>query len=272
MLNKLSRKDIELLNDLAQTPEGKSALHEYIEQHEKAVKAYKVYRESVVAEAEVEKVVKPVGTKRKFKAGDKVRVLCTGSLSAATLLREGDIATVTGYKEHDNFMLAAMGGEPLRPVIVRSMEGGGLLSTYPTGFFEESALELVKEKSQNESRAEIIRFSSAREYLKNARKSNDMTLQGLASKLGVSHQYLSQLENGKRKITYEICAEIIKVLKLDNNYFKCLCGYLTKEEYIGLEFLKLQNDGSESSLWEALRIKREAAYNVLSEGEYEEEK
>lgn len=58
MLNKLSRKDIELLNNLAQTPEGKSALEEYIKQHEKAVKAYKVYRESVVAEVEVPKVEK----------------------------------------------------------------------------------------------------------------------------------------------------------------------------------------------------------------------
>lgn len=53
MLNRLSRKDIELLNILAQTPEGKSALNEYIEQHEKAVKAYKIYRESVVVEVEV---------------------------------------------------------------------------------------------------------------------------------------------------------------------------------------------------------------------------
>ena len=41
-----------------QTPEGKSALNEYIEQHEKVVKAYKIYRESVVAEVEVPKVEK----------------------------------------------------------------------------------------------------------------------------------------------------------------------------------------------------------------------
>ena len=58
MLNKLSRKDIELLNILAQTPEGKSALDEYVEQHEKAVQAYEIYRESVVAEVEVPNVVK----------------------------------------------------------------------------------------------------------------------------------------------------------------------------------------------------------------------
>ena len=58
MLNKLSRKDIDLLNILAQTTESKNALDEYIEQHEKAVRAYKAYCESVVAEVKVPNVEK----------------------------------------------------------------------------------------------------------------------------------------------------------------------------------------------------------------------
>ncbi|HEY9569582.1 MAG TPA: hypothetical protein VIR26_01215 [Metalysinibacillus sp.] len=152
MLNKLSRKDIELLNILAQTPEGKSALDEYIKQHEKAVKAYKVYRESVVAEVEVEKVVKPVETKRKFKAGDKVRVNIVGLTRnqlwdlATTGLENGAITEVIGYKEDDEAWSKL--GIVERPVVVKEVG--------ECGFFDESVLELVEEKSPNELRAEVI--------------------------------------------------------------------------------------------------------------------
>lgn len=140
MLNKLSRKDIELLNILAQTPEGKSALEEYIKQHEKAVKAYKIYRESVVAEVEVEKVVKPVETKRKFKVGDKVRVLNTENALDTAGLEIGDVAEVIEYTD---------------------LIGGGVVELKTPkrtkrACFIESALELVKEKTPNELRAEII--------------------------------------------------------------------------------------------------------------------
>ena len=160
MLNKLSRKDIELLNILAQTPEGKSALDEYIEQHEKAVKAYKVYRESVVTEVEVDKVVKSVETKRKFKAGDKVRVLDVSYGAATSALAVGDITEVVGYKEDfEGYKLLA---PKERPVVVAEPEG-------ETGLFEESALELVveEEKSPNELRAEII--EKAKEFVKKCR-------------------------------------------------------------------------------------------------------
>ncbi|HEY9571250.1 MAG TPA: hypothetical protein VIR26_09645 [Metalysinibacillus sp.] len=134
MLNKLSRKDIELLNILAQTPEGKSALDEYIKQHEKAVKAYKAYRESVVAEVEADK------TKRKFKAGDKVRVKDTESAIATAGLGIGDIAEVFKYN---------------------SLLGDGTVELKTPGrtrwaYFGESSLELVEEKTPNELRAEII--------------------------------------------------------------------------------------------------------------------
>lgn len=138
VLNRLSPKDIKFLSILAKTPEDKSALDEYIEQHEKAVKAYKIYRESVVVGVEVEKVVKPVETKRKFKVGDKVRVLDTKNSVATTGIKVGYITEVLMYMENR------------LTVLVRSPYKSGCT------YFEESALELVEEKTPNELRAEII--------------------------------------------------------------------------------------------------------------------
>jgi len=57
-MNKLSRKDIEMLEMLVTTTESDDKLAEYIHYHKKAVKAYKAFRESVVAEVEVPKVEK----------------------------------------------------------------------------------------------------------------------------------------------------------------------------------------------------------------------
>ena len=158
MLNKLSRKDIDLLNILAQTTESKNALDEYIEQHEKAVRAYKVYCESVVAEVEVDKVVKPVGTKRKFKVGDKVRVLVGDGEDASTDLEVGEITTVVGYKEDDDYWSTIFGDRVQeRPVVTEKCKGDG------EEYFSESALELVEEKSPNELRAEVIK--KAKEFV-----------------------------------------------------------------------------------------------------------
>lgn len=175
MLNKLSRKDIELLNILAQTPEGKSALDEYIEQHEKAVKAYEIYRESVVVEVEVEKVVKPVETKRKFKVGDKVRVLDTENSVATTGIKVGYITEVLAYMENR------------LTVLVRS--------PYKTGcaYFEESALELVEEKTPNELRAEVIQ--RAKEFIENT-KTKEFT--------GRVRTGLGLPEEGQRNTYYDV--------------------------------------------------------------------
>lgn len=153
VLNRLSPKDIKFLSILAKTPEDKSALDEYIEQHEKAVKAYKIYRESVVVGVEVEKVVKPVETKRKFKAGDKVRVLKEVQPSACGRLSVGDVSFVIGYKE--DFLFWEGGNDPvnIQPVIVKD---GTTKLEFLGSYFEESALELVEEKTPNELRAEII--------------------------------------------------------------------------------------------------------------------
>ena len=153
-MNKLSRKDIEMLEMLAKTQGSKDALEEYIKQHNKAVKAYKTYREAVVNGVEVDKVEKVVEVKRKFKAGDKVRVLDASFFSTTSNSRVGDIAEVVGYKsDNEEFTFP---DEELYPVVV--------LDDYNfTAFFEESALELVEEKSPNELRAEVIK--KAKEFV-----------------------------------------------------------------------------------------------------------
>lgn len=53
-MNKLSRKDIEMLEMLATTTESDDKLAEYIHYHKKAVKAYKAFREAVVSGVEVQ--------------------------------------------------------------------------------------------------------------------------------------------------------------------------------------------------------------------------
>lgn len=85
-------------------------------------------------------VNEPVESKRKFKVGDKVRVLNTENVLATTGLRVGDVAEVLRYNR---------------------VLGDGVVmlkSSYQTGcaYFEESALELAEEKTPNELRAEII--------------------------------------------------------------------------------------------------------------------
>jgi len=129
-MNKLSRKDIEMLEMLAKTQDSKDALGEYIKQHNKAVKAYKVYRESVVNDVEVDKVVKPVETKRKFRAGDKVRVLGINGALAPAGLRIGDVAVVLKYTSRDDFVMLKSPRQPWYAC------------------FDESSLELVEEKSK----------------------------------------------------------------------------------------------------------------------------
>lgn len=129
-MNKLSRKDIAMLEVLAVTQGSKDALEEYIKQHNKAVKAYKTYRESVVAEVEVDKVVKPVETKRKFKVGDKVRVLAMNDALATAGLKIGDITEVLQrYGVRDDIVMLKT---PRRSLYA---------------YFDEPSLELVEEKN-----------------------------------------------------------------------------------------------------------------------------
>lgn len=170
-MKKLSRKDIEMLEMLATTAESDDKLAEYIHHHKKAVKAYKAFREAVLSGFEVQtdsellrminslptvgevtsvieykngvpsRYVSDDEVKRKFKAGDKVRVLDVSYGAATSALDAGDITEVVGYKdEFEEYELLA---PEERPVVVVEPEG-------ETGLFEESALELVVEEKVNQ--------------------------------------------------------------------------------------------------------------------------
>lgn len=177
-MNKLSRKDIAMLEVLAVTQESKGKLAEYIQQREKAADAYKAFREAVVSgfevqtDSELPRMINSLPTvgevtgvieykngvpsryvsddepKRKFKAGDKVRVLETRFPAASSFLRMGDITKVVDYKEDQHIDIWT--NPQQRPVVVEDFINKS------NGYFEESALELVEEKTPNELRAEII--------------------------------------------------------------------------------------------------------------------
>lgn len=157
-MNRLSRKDIAMLEVLAVTEESKGKLAEYVQQREKAAKAYKAFREAVVNGVEVEEVEKAVEPKRKFKAGDKVRVLSTKYPAASTERSVGEVVSALGYK---NVEIGWGIDNPQRPVVVDDNGSGGY------GYFEESALELVEEKTPNELRAEIVQ--RAKEFIENTK-------------------------------------------------------------------------------------------------------
>lgn len=164
MIAKLSRKDIKMLESSAKNNVSKSALEEYLSAHKKAETAWKVFRDSLVlskgsGEDNASKELK--GEKiRKFKAGDEVRVLTTEHPLAYTEnLNVGSVVTVAGYKGEE--IPWNSDTKNTRPVLV------GSHSCNSWGHFEESALELVEEKSQNELRAEII--EKAKEFVENAK-------------------------------------------------------------------------------------------------------
>lgn len=169
-MNKLSRKDIAMLEVLAVTQESKGKLAEYIQQREKAADAYKAFREAVVSgfevqtDSELPRMINSLPTvgevtgvieykngvlsryvsddepKRKFKAGDKVRVLNTENVIATAGLKIGDVAEVIKC----NDLLGDGMVELKTPHQTRC------------AYFGETALELVEEKTPNELRAEVI--------------------------------------------------------------------------------------------------------------------
>lgn len=181
-MNKLSRKDIAMLEMLVTTTESDDKLAEYIHYHKKAVKAYKAFREAVANGTEVQmdpelpRIINSLPTvgevtdvieykngipswskkdgevKRKFKAGDKVRVLNTSFFVSTTTLGKGVVTEVIGYKSD----LGNWQAQGVRPVIVSDED-----LTNGMAYFEESALELVEEKTPNELRAEVIQRAKA---------------------------------------------------------------------------------------------------------------
>ena len=163
MIVKLSRKDIKMLESSVKNDVSKSALEEYLSAHKKAETAWKVFRDSLVlsegsSEDSASKKVKDEKV-RKFKAGDKVRVLstagdvATAAVATAAGLSVGDITEVVAYKGDSP---KEWDSNSKRQVIVKGLN-----------YFAESALELVveEEKSPNELRAEIIQ--RAKEFVKN---------------------------------------------------------------------------------------------------------
>ena len=139
MFTKLDSKDIKMLELSAKSEASKAALQEYLSAHSKAEVAWKVFRDSLLLSEDDNSKV-GVKKERKFKAGDKVRVLDTRTPCAASFLRVGDITKVVDYKEDQERKWECKWGNPQqRPVVVEDF------ISKSNGYFEETALELVEE-------------------------------------------------------------------------------------------------------------------------------
>lgn len=53
--------------------------------------------------------------------------------------------------------------------------------------------------------------------IRKARKSNGLTIDQLAQKVGVSERYIQKIENEDSKPSFEILSRIVKILSLDAN-------------------------------------------------------
>ena len=137
MITKLDSKDIRMLELSAKSETSKVALQEYLSAHSKAEVAWKVFRDSLLLSEDDNSKV-GVKKKRKFKVGDKVRVLSANGALATAGLEIGDVAEVLRYTLRDDI------------VMLKSPH-----NSWYACFFE-SSLELTEEKTPNELRAEII--------------------------------------------------------------------------------------------------------------------
>lgn len=68
------------------------------------------------------------------------------------------------------------------------------------------------------------------EKLKNMRESENLTYQQVADKVGISKEYYWMIENGKRRLTYELAVKIAQVFKSNPDYI-FLESELTRSEY-----------------------------------------
>lgn len=68
-------------------------------------------------------------------------------------------------------------------------------------------------------------------YIKEKRKEKNLTLKELGELINFSHQYLSQLENGKRKPSNHVILKLAKALDSDYRYLRFLNEEYTEEEY-----------------------------------------
>jgi len=58
----------------------------------------------------------------------------------------------------------------------------------------------------------------ALEKLKHIRTTEGLTYQQVADKVGISKEYYWMIENGKRRLTYELAVKIAKVFKASPDY------------------------------------------------------
>lgn len=145
MIEKLSRKDIELLELITNNETSKKRLAEYLDANKKKENAWKIYRDSLLLSDKNDS--KEQNSKeesaQKFEVGDKVRILSTEFPLARTTKELGETTIVIGYKDNQNLA---------RPVITANKDE-------IKNYFDESVLELVvkKEKTLNDLRAETIK-------------------------------------------------------------------------------------------------------------------
>jgi transcriptional regulator with XRE-family HTH domain len=69
--------------------------------------------------------------------------------------------------------------------------------------------------------------------LRDLREKHDMSQARLAKAIGVDHSYISRLESGQRRPSYDVVLAIASALGLDNEERKLLfasAGYLLPEE------------------------------------------
>lgn len=69
----------------------------------------------------------------------------------------------------------------------------------------------------------------ALEKLKKMRNKKDLTYQEVADQVGISKEYYWMIENGKRRLTYELAVKIAKVFKSSPDYI-FLDNELTRSE------------------------------------------
>lgn len=68
------------------------------------------------------------------------------------------------------------------------------------------------------------------EKLKNMRHLENLTCQQVADLVGISKEYYWMIENGKRRLTYELAVKIAQVFKSSPDYI-FLDSELTRSEY-----------------------------------------
>jgi len=103
------------------------------------------------------------------------------------------------------------------------------------------------------------------EYLRNARRARSMTIRELASRCGLSHAYLSQVENARRGVPKpDILRRLAEALRIDYAEMLRAAGYFTDQDIAKRQI----------SLEEALQQLLNSPFvmfNGLPVGEFDEE-